>query len=268
MDHDGRSKRERLDNVLVARRLAHTRSQAQHLIRAGHVRVNGETVTRSSTRVADDAHIVVHDPMPFVGRGGLKLRAALERFRIDVRGIVALDVGSSTGGFTDCLLQAGASRVYAVDVGHEQLAPTLREDPRVRLYEGTDIRALPDLPDPIDLAVVDVSFISLRHVLPAIERFLRPGTAQVIALIKPQFETGERRRVKHGVLRDPAVRRQVVYELLQWAETQGWRVIALMRSPILGAEGNVEYLAHILPPGTPPTTPPEGFDALLAPLFD
>lgn len=257
--------RGRLDNVLVARGLARTRSQAQQLIRGGHVQVDGQVTTRTSARVAETAAILVEDALPFVSRGGLKLRAALDRFHIGVDGFVALDVGSSTGGFTDCLLRAGAARVYAVDVGHEQLAPELRDDPRVTVLEDTDIRVLGALPEQPDLAVIDVSFISLRNVLPAVARFLGPG-GQVVALLKPQFETGSRRHVKHGVVRDPAVRREVVRELLRWMQGEGWQIAGLMLSPVVGGEGNVEYLVHLFPPAAPPC--PVDLDALLASLDD
>ncbi|MDQ1351458.1 MAG: rRNA (cytidine1920-2-O)/16S rRNA (cytidine1409-2-O)-methyltransferase, partial [Acidobacteriota bacterium] len=165
---------------------------------------------------------------------------------VNVNGIVALDVGASTGGFTDCLLQHGASLVYAVDVGHNQLSPKIKNDPRVIVFEHTDIRKLERLPRQVDLVVIDVSFISLRLVLPVVIRFMKPiGT--IIALIKPQFEAGPHCVNKKGVIKNQTIREKTVQEFLQWIQGQGWTVLNFIPSPILGGEGNMEYLVHLYP---------------------
>ncbi|MEA3340772.1 MAG: TlyA family RNA methyltransferase, partial [Chloroflexota bacterium] len=200
--------KERLDVLLVKRGLAKSRSWAQRLIRAGEVRVAGQISDKPGTRVATNAEIAVQARPRFVGRGGEKLEAALARFGLDVAGMAAADVGASTGGFTDCLLQRGARRVYAIDVGYGQLAWRLRNDSRVVVMERTNARYLEDLPEPVDLVTADVAFISLRIILPVAARWLRPD-GQVVALIKPQFEAGRREVRKGGVVRDPDVHRRV-----------------------------------------------------------
>lgn len=235
--------RRRLDQELVARKLARTRSQAQWLIRAGRVALNGHVETRPGRRVSPAASIELLEPLHYVSRGGLKLEHALDTFQINPSGLIAVDVGASTGGFTDCLLQRGAARVYAIDVGHGQLAEKLRGDPRVINMESTDARHLESLPEPIDLAVIDVSFISLRLVVPNIRRWLRP-TGDIVALIKPQFEAGPERVGRGGVIRDPEVHRAVLRELLAWAADQGLTTLNLTPSPILGSDGNREFLVH------------------------
>jgi 23S rRNA (cytidine1920-2'-O)/16S rRNA (cytidine1409-2'-O)-methyltransferase len=236
--------KERLDAAVVMRGLAESRARAQALILGGGVSVDGAVVTRPATMVSEDSKIeLVREPLPYVSRGGLKLRHALDRFDIDVEGRLAVDVGASTGGFTDVLLQAGAVRVYAIDVGYGQLAWTLRHDPRVVVMERTNIKHVSELPEPADLAVVDVSFISLRQVLPAVEHLLTQD-GEAVALIKPQFEAG-RDRVKKGVVRDPEVWREVLQQTLAAAEAGGWTVLGLERSPIRGPAGNVEFLAHL-----------------------
>jgi len=237
----------RLDQVLVQRGLAPSRNRAQQLIGAGAVSVDGAVVWKPAARVPLQAKIAVEEAIPFVSRAGLKLAAALDTFGVNVSGLVALDVGASTGGFTDCLLQRGASRVYAVDVGHGQLDERLRRDGRVISLEGTDIRGLRALPERPNIAVVDVSFISLRLVLPAVARLLPPG-ASVIALVKPQFEAGPGAVGKAGVLRDPALRSAVVAGILAWLQEEGWQVLGSMQSPVPGSEGNIEYLVHATTP--------------------
>ncbi len=240
--------RERLDQLLVARGLAESRTQAQRFIEAGEVRVDGVVVDKPGTKVAHDAEIAVEARRAFASRGGLKLQAALDAFAVPVAGRVALDVGASTGGFTDVLLQRGAARVYAVDVGYGQLAWELRQDPRVVVMERVNIRHLESLPEPPDLVVIDVSFISLKLVLPAVKE-LAPR-ADVVALIKPQFEVGKGQVGKGGVVRDPAQHRTVLREVLRWAREHGFAVRGLIRSPIQGPAGNVEFLAHLsLDPG-------------------
>jgi 23S rRNA (cytidine1920-2'-O)/16S rRNA (cytidine1409-2'-O)-methyltransferase len=237
--------RRRLDAEVVERGLADTRARAQAMILGGGVTVEGEIISKPSHPVEAGARIaLVREPMPYVSRGGLKLRHALDVFDLDVTGRVAVDVGASTGGFTDVLLQAGAMRVYAIDVGYGQLAWTLRNDPRVIVMERTNIRNLELLPEPASIAAVDVSFISLRTVLPPIEKLLEART-DVVALIKPQFEAGKDRVGKKGVVRDPAVWRDVIESVLTFAESRDWHVRGLVRSPITGLAGNVEFLMHL-----------------------
>lgn len=206
----------RLDVLLVERGLAESRTQAQRLIRAGLVRVAGQVADKPGTQVATNAAITLQARPRFVSRGGEKLEAALVRFGLDVRGWVAADVGASTGGFTDCLLQHGARRVYAIDVGYGQLDWRLRNDPRVVVMERTNARYLESLPEPVDLVTVDVSFISLGLILPMAVRWLKPG-GRVVALIKPQFEAGRREVGKGGVVRDPQVHRRVLERVLDIA---------------------------------------------------
>jgi 23S rRNA (cytidine1920-2'-O)/16S rRNA (cytidine1409-2'-O)-methyltransferase len=211
---------------------------------AGQVRVAGQLSDKPGQRVPTDAVVTVDEGPPYVSRGGLKLEAALDRFELDVAAWVVADVGASTGGFTDCLLQRGASRVYAIDVGYGHLAWTLRHDPRVIVMERTNARYLEALPEPVDLVTIDASFISLRLLLPTAAGWLREkGCA--LPLIKPQFEAGRRHVGKRGVVRDPAVHRQVLMDLLAWVEGQAWGVWGLIASPLRGPAGNVEFLAYL-----------------------
>ena len=252
------SGRVRLDALLVARGLAPSRERARAMIMAGKVRVNGRLVDKPGTQVAQNAQCELVGPaaeLRYASRGGLKLEHALDAFRLDPSGLVCLDVGASTGGFTDVLLQRGAARVYAVDVGRGQLAWHLRSDSRVVVMERTNIRHLTRLPEPIDSASVDVSFISLRLVLPAVAGLLRRG-GWVVALVKPQFEAGRAEADRGaGVISDAAVHRTVLHDLLEWlaewGEREGPRLIVrgLTISPILGREGNREYLLHLTVPG-------------------
>lgn len=236
----GRSK-ERLDVLLVERGLVDSRARAQRLIRAGQVRVAGHTTDKPGTWVAPAAEISLEAAPPFVSRGGEKLEAALMRFELRVGGIVCADVGASTGGFTDCLLQRGARRVYAIDVGYGQLDWRLRNDPRVVVLERINARHLESLPEVIDLVTIDVSFISLRLILPPAVGWL--GTdGQVVALIKPQFEAGRRDVGKGGVVRDPEVHRAVLRGVVGAAAGLGLGLCGLMPSPLRGPAGNVEFL--------------------------
>lgn len=230
----------RLDKLLVERRLAESREKAQELIRAGEVLVNGKPVRKPSAPVAEDAEIVLQSRPRYVGRGGLKLESAITRWHgaDRVRGAVCADVGACTGGFTDCLLQNGAMRVYAVEAGHGQLHPRLREDPRVVSLEGTDARSLVVLPEPVRLVVVDVSFISLREVLPGLFGWLQED-GEIWALLKPQFEAPH--RTKRGVIRSPQVREQIRRDFVQWCEAQGWEVLDTFECSIAGEEGNREF---------------------------
>jgi 23S rRNA (cytidine1920-2'-O)/16S rRNA (cytidine1409-2'-O)-methyltransferase len=236
--------KERLDKLMVERGLAPSREKAQALIMAGQVVVGDHAAGKAGQQVAADAEIRIKGEMlPYVSRGGLKLRKALDEFGVDVSGLVALDVGASTGGFTDCLLQAGARKVFAVDVGYGQLAWKLRQDRRVISLEKTNIRYL--APDQLDeapaLAVIDASFISLGKVLPAVAGLVRPG-GRIIALIKPQFEVGRGNVGKGGIVRDPAAHEMAVAGVRQAATELGLLVCGVCDSPILGADGNREFL--------------------------
>lgn len=247
MGGESRPQKIRLDQLLVARGLAESRQRAQAMILAGEVTVNGHPAQKPGMAVPQDAAVTVRAGLPYVSRGGLKLAHALETFGLDVKGKVCLDVGASTGGFTDCLLQHGAARVYAVDVGYGQLDWRLRQDPRVVVLEKTNIRYLETLPESPNLAVVDVSFISLRLVLPVVWRLIAPG-AQVVALVKPQFEVGKGQVGKGGVVRDPAVRQAALEDLAAWAAAQGWQVQGRTTSPIKGPAGNVEFFLLLAKP--------------------
>ncbi len=236
--------KQRLDTLVLEHGLAIAIEKARALIMAGQVVVGDHTVDKAGQLVAIDAEIRLKgENLPFVSRGGLKLRRALDEFGVDVTGLVAVDVGSSTGGFTDCLLQAGAARVFAVDVGYSQLAWKLQQDPRVVSMERTNIRTV--TPDQLDdepvLAVIDASFISLSKVLPATVGLLKPG-GRIIALIKPQFEVGRGEVGKGGIVRDPAAHEKVIEDIRLTASDLGLKVAGLCSSPITGADGNREFL--------------------------
>ncbi len=235
------AKGERLDVLLVARGLAESRAAAQRLVMAGQVSVEGERVDKASRRFARDAVITVEQGPRYVSRGGEKLEAGLAAFDLRPEGKVCADVGASTGGFTDCLLQHGAQRVYAIDVGRGLLHWRLRGDPRVVLMEDSNARYLQALPEPVSLVSIDASFISLRLLLPVVAGWLVPG-GDVVALVKPQFEAGRGSVGKGGVVRQPDVRRQVLAELLPYAAGTGLAPQGLIRSPLLGPKGNVEFL--------------------------
>jgi 23S rRNA (cytidine1920-2'-O)/16S rRNA (cytidine1409-2'-O)-methyltransferase len=243
------AKKERLDLLVVARGLAESREQAQRLIMAGEVEVDGVRQDKPGRSIPQAAEITVRAPLPYVSRGGLKLAAALDVFVRDVAGLVAVDVGASTGGFTDCLLQRGVARVYAIDVGYGQLAWKLQIDPRVVVLDRTNVRHLDALPDGVlaDLAVVDASFISLALVMPATLRLIKPD-GQVIALIKPQFEAGADQVGKGGVVRDPKVHRRVLVETCALAASLGLTVTGLIVSPAPGPAGNIEFLVWLQRP--------------------
>lgn len=238
----------RLDQLLLDRGLAPSRERARALIMAGQVLVDGRPATKAGASVDRTARVELAAPdHPYVGRGGLKLAHALDTFRIVVAGRECLDIGASTGGFTDVLLQRGAARVVALDVGHGQIDWTLRRNPRVVVIDGFNARYLTpaDLPGPMDLVTIDVSFISLRHILPVVPPLLRPG-ADVIALLKPQFEAG-RGEVRKGVVRDEAVHARVIAEVTAAAAEVGLTRTGLAPSPITGQKGNVEFLLHLRP---------------------
>jgi len=257
----------RLDQLLVERELAESRTRAQALILAGKVRVAGQVAAKPGTLFPADAAIeVVAADHPYVSRGGVKLAHALDQFHVSVEGALAIDVGASTGGFTDCLLQRGAARVYAVDVGVGQLHWRLRNDPRVVVIERCNARYMKpgDFPGRFDLATMDVSFISLTKILPALVPLLKPS-ADVVLLIKPQFEAGRGEVGRKGVVRDPAIRRRILEAFWNLLGDYGWRPVGLVASPIAGPAGNIEYLLAATTAAVPRTDPSErlpDFDAL------
>ena len=239
--------KERLDVLLVSLGLAESRAKAQATIMAGEVYVNGQKADKSGMEVDITSNIEVRgSACPYVSRGGLKLEKALKNFGVDPTGYVCSDSGASTGGFTDCLLQQGASKVFAIDVGYGQLAWKIRNDPRVVVMERTNIRyvTLEDLGEPLDLSVIDVSFISLSLVLPVVKTLLKP-TGQVLCLIKPQFEAGKDKVGKKGVVRDPAVHEEVLQNFISLAKSHDFTIRNLTFSPVKGPEGNIEFLAHL-----------------------
>ena len=244
--------KERLDVLLVSLGLAESRAKAQATIMAGEVYVNGQKADKSGMEVDITSNVEVRgSACPYVSRGGLKLEKALRNFGVDPTGYVCSDSGASTGGFTDCLLQQGASKVFAIDVGYGQLAWKIRNDPRVVVMERTNIRYVTpeDLGQPLDLSVIDVSFISLSLVLPVVKTLLKP-TGQVLCLIKPQFEAGKDKVGKKGVVRDAAVHEEVLQNFITLAKSLDFTIHNLTFSPVKGPEGNIEFLAHLsLQPG-------------------
>jgi len=236
----------RLDQLVFDRGLAPSRERARALILAAQITVDGKPIAKAGAQVDPGAAVALVLPdHPYVGRGGLKLAHALDAFRIDVAGRDALDIGASTGGFTDVLLQRGAARVVALDVGHGQLDWKIRRDPRVVVIENFNARHLTagDLPGPVDVVSVDVSFISLRQILPVLPPLLRPG-ADIVALVKPQFEAG-RDEVRKGIIRDPAIHQRVLAEVADAAAAVGLARLGTETSPITGQKGNVEFLMHL-----------------------
>jgi 23S rRNA (cytidine1920-2'-O)/16S rRNA (cytidine1409-2'-O)-methyltransferase len=243
----------RLDVLLVERGLVESRSLAQRLVMAGQVRVNGQVAVKPAVTVPVDILIEIEQSPPFVSRGGEKLEAALREFGLPVEGLVCADVGASTGGFTDCLLQHGAAKVYAIDVGQGILHWKLRQDARVVVMEKTNARFLKSLPESVDLVTVDASFISLKLLLPVLNGWLRssePGTegitGTVITLVKPQFEAGRSQVSRgQGVVRDTQVHRQVLFDVLNYARQEGYSIRGLVQSPLKGPKGNLEFLAWL-----------------------
>jgi 23S rRNA (cytidine1920-2'-O)/16S rRNA (cytidine1409-2'-O)-methyltransferase len=243
----------RLDVLLVERGLAESRAKAQALIMAGQVRVAGQTALKPATAISSESVLTVDSGPRFVSRGGEKLDAALEAFAIDVTGLICADVGSSTGGFTDCLLQRGAARVYAIDVGKGILHWKLRNDPRVVVMEETNARFVESLPENVDFITIDASFISLKILLPVVKKWI-PDEGEgigeqrlgVVALIKPQFEAGKKDVSRgDGVIRDPEIHRQVLNDVLAYAVQEGFAVQGLVKSPLLGPKGNAEFLVWL-----------------------
>jgi 23S rRNA (cytidine1920-2'-O)/16S rRNA (cytidine1409-2'-O)-methyltransferase len=237
-------KKNRIDLLLVEKGFADSRSKAQRLVMAGQVRVNGQIVQKSSIMFTEDITISVDTGPRFVSRGGEKLQAALDGFQIAVEGMVCADVGASTGGFTDCLIQNGAKKVFAIDVGKGILHWNLRQNEKIVALEGVNARKLKYLPEEIDIATIDVSFISSKVLLPIVKDWFRKGRGQLILLIKPQFEAGKSDASRgKGVIRDPLVHQRVLSEVLEFAQGTGYQVSGLIKSPLLGPKGNIEFLA-------------------------
>jgi 23S rRNA (cytidine1920-2'-O)/16S rRNA (cytidine1409-2'-O)-methyltransferase len=230
----------RIDSLLVEKGLVESRAKAQALIMAGEVKVEGKAAIKPGTLIAEEVEITLLKPPPFVSRGGIKLEFALDQFRLDVSSKVAADIGASTGGFTDCLLQRGASRIYALDVGYGQLDYRLRKDKRVVVMERVNARYPISLPEKVDLATIDLSFISVDKVLPSVARLLK-GDGYLLVLLKPQFEAKRSEVGKGGIVRQPIIHARVIGRFIAWAVGQGFRVGGLVASPILGAEGNREF---------------------------
>lgn len=240
--------KKRLDVLLVEQGYADSRTKAQAIIMSGMVYVDGQKADKPGVSYEEHISIEVRGAScPYVSRGGLKLEKALRDFGVDPTGYVCSDSGASTGGFTDCLLQQGASKVFAIDVGYGQLDWKIRSDPRVVVMERTNVRYVTpeQLGEPLDLSVIDVSFISLRIVLPVIKTFLKPQSGQVLCLIKPQFEAGKEKVGKKGVVRDPAVHKEVLDDFVCLAKETGFSILGLTFSPVKGPEGNIEFLAHL-----------------------
>ena len=240
--------KKRLDVLLTEQGYADSRAKAQAIIMAGQVYVEGQKADKPGISYDENVNIEVRgESCPYVSRGGLKLEKALRDFGIDPTGYVCSDSGASTGGFTDCLLQQGAKKVFAIDVGYGQLDWKIRSDPRVVVMERTNVRYVTpeQLGEPLDLSVVDVSFISLNIVLPVIKTFLKPGQGQVACLIKPQFEAGKDKVGKKGVVRDPAIHQEVLDNFVSLVRSLGFTILGLTFSPVKGPEGNIEFLGHL-----------------------
>lgn len=252
----------RLDTLMAERGLVESRSQAQRLVMAGKVRINGQVASKSSIQLSQDVVIQLEEPPRFVSRGGDKLEAALTAFNLDhLKTMTCVDIGASTGGFTDCLLQHGAKRVYAIDVGYGIIHLKLRNDPRVVLMERTNARYVQGFPEPIEFVTIDASFISLKILLPAVRSWINlpeqpeqntppMPLLQVVPLIKPQFEAGRQDAAKgDGVIRDKEIHRKVLLDTLDFARQQHFGLQGLIQSPVIGPKGNIEFLAHLLYPG-------------------
>lgn len=243
-------KKTRVDLLLVERGLAESRSLAQRLVMAGQVRADGQVVAKASIAYPDEVVLEVDRGPRFVSRGGEKLAGAIEDFGLDLGGKVCADIGASTGGFTDCMLQNGAAKVYAIDVGNGILHWDMRKDERVVVMEGTNARNVSSLPEPVDFVSVDVSFISLKILFPVFKQWFGPHGGQAVVLVKPQFEAGRKLAAKgKGVIRDPEVHREVLEEVLGFAQMEGFGLLGLSASPITGPKGNIEFLAYLGYPG-------------------
>lgn len=259
--------KKRLDVLLAEKGLAESRSQAQRLIMAGQVRVDGQMMIKPSDQVDEHSQLTVDSGPRFVSRGGEKLEAALLSFGLTaLEGRVCADAGASTGGFTDCLLQHGAGKVYAVDVGYGELHWKLRNDPRVVVMERTNARFVKGFPEPVSLVTIDASFISLRVLLPVVRGWFTDQTGEVVALIKPQFEAGREVVARSdGVIRDPLVHRKVIEDLFSFIQADGYQINGLIRSPLLGPKGNTEFLVHL---EYPQKGKPNDFASMIESLFE
>lgn len=255
----------RIDILLEERGLAESRSQAQRLIMAGQVRADDRVVLKPAVKYLPDVKITVDQPPRFVSRGGEKLEGALQAFNLtELNGRICADIGASTGGFTDCLLQHGASKVYAVDVGYGVMHWKLRNDPRIVVMERTNARYVSGFPEPVSLITIDVSFISLKIFLPVFKKWFVDEYGEVVALIKPQFEAGRKDAAKgDGVIRDESVHQKVLFEVLNESVNQGYAITGLIRSPLLGPKGNTEFLVHL----QLPFEESKPIDEWIAPLF-
>jgi 23S rRNA (cytidine1920-2'-O)/16S rRNA (cytidine1409-2'-O)-methyltransferase len=238
--------KQRLDNLLVTRELAENKTRAQALIMAGKVTVSGKIITKPGTPVDENAELKLAEKLPYVSRGGIKLAHALDEFKLHITSLTAMDVGASTGGFTDCLLQRGARRVYAIDVGYGQLDYKLRQDHRVVVMERVNAHYPFSLPEKVNMATVDLSFISVTKVIPnVIGHLMEPG--YIIVLFKPQFEAERKEVGKGGIIKDPQIHARVLSRFIVWTIDHDWRLRGLVASPILGAEGNKEFLIFLTP---------------------
>lgn len=256
--------KQRIDILMCERGLAASREKARAMIMAGEVIAGGQAITKPGTTIPLDVELVIKNKPRFVSRGGEKLAWAIETFQIDVKNAVCADVGASTGGFTDCLLQNGASRIYAIDVGYGQIDFTLRQDSRVHVIERTNARFLESLAEPVNFVSVDASFISLKLLLPTIKNWLsKPAT--IIPLIKPQFEAGRSDVGKGGVVRDSKIHRRVLEDILTFSQTNGFQINGLTTSPIKGPAGNIEFLAWMTFDGD--SHPLGNLDSLITPLL-
>jgi 23S rRNA (cytidine1920-2'-O)/16S rRNA (cytidine1409-2'-O)-methyltransferase len=239
----------RIDKLLIERELIETLDQAQRLIMAGQVRAQGQVVLNPSDSFAGDIQIDIDWGPRYVSRGGEKLAAALDEFNVEINGLICADIGASTGGFTDCLIQNGARRVYAIDVGRGILHWKLRQNPKIVLMEGSNARIMDQLPESIDLITLDVSFISSKMIFPVVRSWFKDESGRLIVLIKPQFEATKTQASRgKGVITDPAIHKQVLSDVLQSAITEGFQIAGLMQSPIMGPKGNKEFLAELALP--------------------
>lgn len=239
-------KKQRLDEILIEKGIASDKEDAFVKVTEGLIFVEGQKAVSPAQPVDPCARIEVRGKLPYVGRGAFKLEAALQEFRISPAGKICADIGSATGGFVEILLKYGAKKVYAIDTARGKLDWKLREDPRVVVLEETDVRDIKELPDPIEIATIDVSLIPLQDILPHVKRLISQR-GEVIALFKPQYETRDPKILRHGVIREKADREKLLEDFMRWADENGWKVLNYMESPIRGSEGNVEFLLHLTP---------------------
>ena len=238
------NKKQRLEEILIEKVLATDKKSAFVVVTEGKVFVDGAKMVSPAQMVKSDAKIEIRGKMQYVGRGAFKLEGALEKFGIDVSGKICADIGSATGGFTEVLLQRYAEKVYAIDTAKGKLAPRIRDDPRVIVMEGMDVRDIKELPEKIDIAVIDISLIPLENILPSVKRIIKEEGA-VVALFKPQYQTRDPKILRHGIVINDAEREKLLHNFTVWAKDTGWDIIRQMESPIKGGEGNTEFLLHM-----------------------